>query len=182
MESIRTGVGPSTHYINTAQGNTMSTTSNKQPNSRMCFVCGLRNPGSLKASFYEESDGTVVALFTGEEFHQGYPGRMHGGVISGIMDETIGRAIMVGLPPGQEVWGVTAELNVRFRKPVPLGVELRAVGRITRDTRLLFEGLGELFLPDGTVAVEAQGKYMKLPVEMIADWDAEAEDWGVVPD
>jgi acyl-coenzyme A thioesterase PaaI-like protein len=154
----------------------------KQPNSRMCFICGAKNPGGLKASFYDQPDGSVLARFSGNEQHQGYPGRMHGGVISGIMDETIGRAVMVGLPPGEEVWGVTVELSLRFRKPVPLDVELQAVGRLTRDRRLLFEGTGEILLPDGSVAVEAKGRYMKLPVQNIAEWDNDAEEWGVVLD
>lgn len=158
----------------------MSTPANKQPNSRMCFICGMKNIAGMKTSFYEQEDGTVLARFTGHEQHQGYPGRMHGGVISGIMDETIGRAIMVGLGTDQEVWGVTAELSVRFRKPVPLDVELTALGRITRDTRLLFEGSGELLLPDGTVAAEAKGKYLKLPLEKLADFDKEQEEWRVI--
>jgi uncharacterized protein (TIGR00369 family) len=148
----------------------------------MCFICGMKNVAGLKTSFYEQSDGSVLARFTGHEQHQGYPGRMHGGVISGLMDETIGRAVMVGMDPDQEVWGVTAELTVRFRKPVPLEVELTAVGRITRDTRLLFEGSGELLLPDGSVAAEAKGKYLKLPLERVADFEAEREEWRVVPD
>lgn len=160
----------------------MPTPSHKQPNSRMCFICGMKNTGGLKASFYEQPDGSVLARFTGQEQHQGYPGHMHGGVISGIMDETIGRATMVGLGPGEEVWGVTAELHVRFRQPVPLEVELTAVGRITRDTRLLFEGTGELLLPDGTVAVEAKGKYLKLRLDKIADFDPEQMEWRVVAD
>jgi acyl-coenzyme A thioesterase PaaI-like protein len=148
----------------------------------MCFICGIKNIGGLKAFFYEQPDGTVLSRFTGHEEHQGYPGRMHGGVISGIMDETIGRAVMIGVPPDREVWGVTAELTVRFRKAVPLDVELTAVGRITRDTRLLFEGTGELLLPDGTVAADARGKYIKLPLEKVADFDPEREEWRVVPD
>ena len=160
----------------------MSAESRKQPNSRMCFICGMKNIAGLKTFFYEQPDGTVLARFTGHEPHQWYPGRMHGGVIAGVMDETMGRAVMVGLEPDQEVWGVTAELNVRFRKPVPLDVELTAVGRITRDTRLLFEGTGELLLPDGTVAAEAKGRYLKLPLEKVADFDAEREEWRVVPD
>jgi len=160
----------------------MPDTSRKQPNSRMCFICGMKNIAGLKTFFYEQPDGTVLARFTGQEQHQGYPGRMHGGVVAGIMDETMGRAVMVGLESDEEVWGVTAELNVRFRKPVPLDVELTAVGRITRDTRLLFEGTGELLLPDGTVAAEAKGKYIKLPLEKVADFDAEREEWRVVPD
>jgi len=148
----------------------------------MCFVCGMKNPVGLKVFFYEQPDGSVLARFIGREEHQGYPGRMHGGVISGIMDETIGRAIMVGRGSNPRVWGVTAELRLRFRQPVPLGVELTAVGRITRDTRLLFEGEGELLLPDGTVAVEARGRYVKLPLERIADFDPEQIEWRVVPD
>lgn len=154
----------------------------KQPNSRMCFVCGMKNIAGLRAFFYEQPDGTLLARFTGREEHQGYPGRMHGGVIAGIMDETIGRAIMIGHGPDPGVWGVTAELKLRFRRPVPLGVELTAMGRITRDTRLLFEGEGKLLLPDGTVAVEAKGKYLKLPLEKIADFDPEQIEWRVVPD
>ena len=76
--------------------------------------------------------------FTGPEHHQGYPGRMHGGVITAILDETIGRAIMIRY--GEAIWGVTAELNVRFRKPVPLDVELTAVGRITSEDQPAFRG------------------------------------------
>ena len=75
----------------------------------------------------------------------------------------MGRAIMIRY--GEAIWGVTAELTVRFRKPVPLGVELTAIGRITHEGSRLFEGTGELYLPDGTVAVEASGKYVKLDIQ-----------------
>jgi len=153
---------------------------NKQPNSKMCFVCGMKNVAGLKAFFYELEDGSVMARFTPKATHQGYPGRLHGGVATAILDETIGRAVMVRY--GEAVWGVTAELHLRFRAPVPLGQELRVIGRITRDTRLLFEGEGELLLPDGTVAVTARGKYMKLPLEQISDFDPEEQEWRVVPD
>jgi hypothetical protein len=63
---------------------------------------------------------------------------------------------------------------------VLLGVELRAVGRIVKDTPRFFEGTGEILLPDGTVAVEARGRYLRMPIERIADTYAEAEDWRVV--
>ena len=130
--------------------------------------------------FYEQDDGSVLARFTPGEHHQGYPGRMHGGVITSVMDECIGRAIMIKY--GEAIWGVTAELNVRFRKPVPLEVELTVVGRITKESSRLFEGTGELYLPDGAIAVEAAGKYVKLDIGLIADFDAEQEEWYVRPD
>ncbi len=150
----------------------------KQKNSRMCFVCGLKNPFGLHTSFYELDNGELLAILTPKEEHQGYPGRLHGGIITAILDETIGRAITIR---DQELWGVTVELTTRFRKPVPLNEEIRVVGRIVRDTSRLFEGTGEILLKDGTVAVEAHGKYIKLPLDKIADFDAHAQDWKVVP-
>ncbi len=152
----------------------------KQPNSKMCFVCGMKNIAGLKAFFYEQEDGSVLAKFTPQDIHQGYPGRLHGGIATAILDETIGRAIMVRY--GEEIWGVTVELRVRFKAPVPLGQELRVIGRITRDTRRVFEGEGELLLADGTVAVVAQGKYLKLSLEAIGTFDPEEQEWRVVPD
>jgi uncharacterized protein (TIGR00369 family) len=152
----------------------------KQPTSRMCFVCGESNPGGVHVHFYEQEDGSLLARFTGADHHQGYPGRMHGGVITAIMDETMGRATMIR--HGEAIWGVTAELNVRFRKPVPLGVELTAIGRIVSEKSRTFEGAGELYLPDGSVAVEGSGKYVKLDISRIADFDEDREEWYVRPD
>ena len=140
--------------------------------SRMCLVCGVDNKSSLKARFYELESGELLGVFDPLQEHQSYPGRLHGGISSAMLDETIGRAINISAP---QAWGVTVELTVRFRKPVPVGEEVRAIGRITRDSRRIFEGSGEIVLADGTVAVEAAGKYMKLPIDAIADGDFSAE-------
>jgi len=149
----------------------------KQHNSRMCFVCGLKNPSGLKASFYEVEGDQLVALFSPCEEHQGYPDRLHGGLAATILDETIGRAMNINQ---DEIWGVTVEFNVRYKKPVPLNQQLRVVGRITNQNRRLFEGTGEILLPDGQVAVEGHGKYLKLPLEEIADFDVEEQEWKAV--
>lgn len=141
--------------------------------SRMCMVCGLENEAGLHARFFELDDGELCGVFTPAEHHQGYPGRLHGGIASTLLDETIGRAISSTHP---DVWGVTIELTVKFRKPVPLDEPVRALGRITKDGSRSFEGTGEIVLPDGTVAVEACGRYLKLPIERIAgDAFADAE-------
>ena len=78
------------------------------------------------------------------EEHQSYPGRLHGGVSSAILDETIGRAILLLQP---DAWGVTVEFSVRFRRPLPLDEEIRCVARITRDTSRLFEGAARSCCP-----------------------------------
>lgn len=150
----------------------------KQENSRMCFVCGLSNPFGLKAFFYELDDEELVAIFEPGEEHQGYPGRLHGGIASTILDETIGRAIMI---EHDDIWGVTIEMNVRYRKPVPLGEKIKVVGRIDKDTHRGFEGSGEILLEDGQVAVEAHGKYLKMPYDQISEEEVSVLDWRVVP-
>lgn len=143
--------------------------------SRMCMVCGMQNPASLKARFLELEDGELLGIFEPTPQHQSYPGRLHGGVSSAILDETIGRAINMD---DEDAWGVTVELTIRFRKPVPLDGEIRAIARITKDSRRLFEGTGEILLPDGTIAVEASGKYLKMPIDQIADADFD-DEWFV---
>jgi acyl-coenzyme A thioesterase PaaI-like protein len=134
----------------------------------MCAVCGRDNEWSLKGSFHELEGGELLGVFRVREEHQGYPGRLHGGVASMALDETIGRAVSIG---DATAWGVTVELTVRFRKPVPLDRDLHVLARITRDGGRLFEGSGEIVLDDGTVAVEASGKYVRMPIDRIAEGD-----------
>lgn len=158
----------------------------KQPNSYYCFICGVKNVAGVQVRFYEThaADGTpeILARFVGREVHQGYPGRIHGGVLTGILDETIGRAVNYGAGEQVTTWGVTAELTVRFLQPVPLHVELTARGRVTEEKRRLFQGTGEIYLPDGTVAVTARGKFLKLPLEAISDTDPANLGWRIYPD
>ncbi len=148
----------------------------KQENSRDCLVCGLENTFGLQASFYEIENNELLAVFTGKNHHQSYPGRLHGGLTGAMLDETIGRAIMLENPT---IFGVTVELNVKYKRPVPLDEEIRVVGRITKSNRKLFEGTGEIILIDGTIAATATGKYMVMPLEKIME-DQSDLDWQVV--
>jgi len=152
----------------------------------MCLVCGRDNEFGLHARFYELAPDVAAAagapaagpellgLFRVRDEHQSYPGRLHGGISSTILDETIGRAILL-LEPG--AWGVTVEFTARFRKPVPLDEEIRCLARITRDTSRLFEGTGEILLADGSVAVEGSGRYLKQSLEGITDHDFIELEW-----
>ena len=149
----------------------------KQYNSKDCFVCGLRNGSGLNASFYETDKGELIAVFVPRAEHQGYPGRLHGGVASTILDETIGRAVMVGKE--KEIWALTVELSLTYKKPIPLGVELKVVARVTEENSRFFHGTGEILLPGGETAVRARGKYMKAPLGKIADFDV-VNQWGVL--
>lgn len=148
----------------------------KQENSGECIVCGLNNKLGLKASFYELENGELVAIFTPLQKHQSYPGRLHGGISASILDETIGRAIMI---KHENLWGVTLDLNLKYRKPIPLDEELRVIGRITKDGSRMFEGTGEIILSTGEVAVTATGKYFKMPIDKIVGSTDEHMEWQV---
>ena len=120
----------------------------KQNNSEECIVCGLQNDASLKVRFYECEGDVICAVFHNEDFHQSFPGRMHGGMISAVLDETIGRAVMIKNP---DQWGVTGELKVRYLKPTPLETDLYCWGKIVKENSRLFKGVGYLETPDGEV-------------------------------
>lgn len=150
----------------------------KQHNSKLCFVCGLKNRFGIQAHFYITKENELIAVFTPSEEHQSYPGRLHGGIASAILDETIGRAILNKYET--EVWGVTIELNVNYKKPVPLNEELKVIGRITSENSRFFEGTGEIVLSSGEIAVTASGKYLKVPLEKITDFDKDENEWRIV--
>ena len=149
----------------------------KQPNSRMCLVCGIENKLGLKASFYELDNNELVAIFKPVDEHQSYPERLHGGISATILDETLGRAITI---EEETIWGVTAELNTKYKKPVQLDQELKVVAKITRDTSRMFEGEAKIILENGDVAVTATGKYFKMPLEKITDVNDEDLAWNII--
>jgi acyl-coenzyme A thioesterase PaaI-like protein len=141
----------------------------------MCFVCGEMNDFGLHAKFYETDTNELIALIKPSEQHQGYPGRMHGGIAATILDETIARCISNG--KDEQIWGVTLELKTRFRKPIPLDQELKIVGRITNEGTRSFEGTAEIILPNGDIAVSAEGKYMKMSTERIVSDQFDNNEW-----
>ena len=146
----------------------------------MCFVCGLDNDFGLQASFYETAGNELIAIFHPSEKHQGYPGRLHGGIASTILDETIGRAICAGKE--DQVWGVTVEFKIKYRKPIPLDREIKVFTRITKEEGRFFHGTGEILLANGEVAVSAEGKYMRIPLDKITDTEFIETGWRIVED
>ncbi|MDR2822387.1 MAG: PaaI family thioesterase [Acholeplasmatales bacterium] len=147
----------------------------KQNNSSSCFICGLNNSFGFKARFYELENKQLVSIVTGDSNHQSYPNRMHGGLISALLDETIGRAIQIY---HSDLFGVTTSLSIKYRKPVPLNKKLIVIGTITSDTRLLFEGEGAIYDTDFNLLATATGKYMKIDFNKISEKELdEHSDW-----
>ena len=146
----------------------------KQPSSKMCFVCGRDNPIGLHMHFFTDTDGCVYADYIPREEHQSYPGVMHGGLITTMLDELIGRTAIAS-----NIWCMTAKLEIRFRQPVPIGEPLKLKGAITKNNGRLLQGRGEIRLPNGTLAVEAVGTYLRIPDDQIEQYQSALDWWRV---
>ena len=121
----------------------------------MCFGCGKDNPMGLHLHFRTDENGCYTS-FVPQPVHQSYDGRMHGGLISTLLDETMGNY------PYMYVHKVayTARLEVRFRQPVRIGERIDVITKVKRRKGMLLEMTGQVIREDGTVAAEADGKLM----------------------
>lgn len=144
----------------------------KQNNSKMCMICGMDNAFGVQAQFYELEDQSVCGIFTFKEEHQSYPGRVHGGMISAMLDELACRAFWV-LEPEQLC--VTLDLNTKYRKPVPYNVELKGTGKIIKRTNRYFIAECKIFNDKKEILANGEIKYLLLPSEEITDASFEDE-------
>lgn len=135
-----------------------------QNNSKNCIICGMENPFGLKAPFYILEDGSVASVFKFKNEHQSYPDRTHGGMVSALLDELMGRALWVNEP---ETFGVTTTLNITYRKPVPLETKIKARSYITFNSTRGFVAKGEIFDMDNNLLAQGEAKYFKLPFERV---------------
>ena len=153
----------------------------KQPTSRYCFVCGRDNPMSLHVTWRNDSETRQVrAVVAVPEEYNGYPGIVHGGIVSALLDETARRALIVD-GDYERLW-VTVRLAVTFRKPTPTATPLTLVGWVVRDTGRRSDAVAEVRLPDGTVTASAEVLLAKPPEGMLTGWLEEREHWRVEED
>jgi uncharacterized protein (TIGR00369 family) len=129
----------------------------KLPNYKRCYVCGDENPRGLDVRF-EVEEGVVRTRFVPHADHQGYHGRVHGGVLSALLDETMGWAPCVAM----KRFCVAVELTIRFLKPAAIGKALIVRGEMTADRGRLWEARGEICDEEGRVYARGLGKYFPL--------------------
>ena len=119
-----------------------------------CVVCGSASPRGLRLHFVPLADGSVQAAFDCGETFEGYAGTVHGGVISAVLDGAMTNCIFAH---GRA--GLTGELRVRYRHPVPTNHEATVRGWIERASPPLYFARAEL-AQDGEVKATATGKFM----------------------
>lgn len=140
----------------------------KQRNSKMCIMCGLDNPSGVRAPFYNMEDGSVVTLFKYSDIHQSYPGRVHGGLITAMLDE-MGMRALWAKELSEQTFGVTFGLQTKFRKPVPYGIQLIGRGIITHDSKNFFSAQVELYDKFGNKLANGETNYIRLSPDKISE-------------
>jgi uncharacterized protein (TIGR00369 family) len=128
------------------------------PEHGPCFICGSQNPNNAGIIWWERTDGVIVSEVTLSEAQQGAAGFTHGGASAAILDEVMGVAVWRA---GYQV--VTVNLEVEYRRPVPLGELIQIEGQVVDQVGRSIRARGELHLPDGTVAVIGRGIFVEAP-------------------
>lgn len=102
-------------------------------------------------------DHSVSAEFNCSETFEGYPGMMHGGVISTILDGAMGHCMFaLGLTT------VTIEMTVKFRLPIETGIPATVRARITRLSHPVYFLESEI-IQDGRMKATTKAKYYDQP-------------------
>lgn len=122
-----------------------------------CFVCGNLNEHGLQAKFdvdvEQQSSQCRIVLPGG---FQGWKDVVHGGILATLLDEACIYACRSVTPNS-----VTAELTVRYKKPVTVGDELVVSARIVEQKKRIFQLAASIEVA-GVVHAEAEARVFKV--------------------
>lgn len=131
----------------------------------LCFACGPENKIGMHLHFEKHGEDGVIARTQLRPDFQGWKGIAHGGIALCLLDEAMAHAAGAA---GHR--GVTASMNARFRKPVPLGEPLEIEGRVKWMRRNVLELYARVRDAAGAVLLEAEGRFVSQGrIEDVAD-------------
>lgn len=121
-----------------------------------CFGCGAANPRGMMLEFEsDEERKRIVGRFRIPAAYQGGPGFLHGGIIALLLDEAMGKVNRFS-----GVRAVTAELNVEYKRPVPVetAIEVEAF-QVEQNGQSLVHA-GEIRDAGGRVLAKGRGRFV----------------------
>ncbi|XP_040188409.1 acyl-coenzyme A thioesterase THEM4-like isoform X1 [Rana temporaria] len=108
--------------------------------------------------FYNEAEKRTVCIFQPGPYLGGFAGYAHGGCIATIIDATVGVGIAHGIGPA-----MTANLNIDYRNPIPLGSTVLIDSRVEKvDGRKVYSNIQVRSHDDAVLHNEATALYIKL--------------------
>ncbi|MDZ7816011.1 MAG: hotdog domain-containing protein [Planctomycetota bacterium] len=127
-----------------------------------CFGCSPENEFGLKLEFFAVDADTCVTRYDPSENYSGFPGILHGGIASTLLDELAFWTTFHKM--GR--FGFTGRLNLKFSKATPSDQPLKVVAKVKYVKRrivglegnLLVENTGEKTVTADIVYVLATQK------------------------
>ena len=150
------------------------------PHAPACFGCGSENPAGLGLRAWRVDD-EIHGEVTFKQHHSGAPTFAHGGAVATAIDDCLGFLLYLIEEPG-----VTARLEVDYRKPVLLETRYTLRARVDRrEGRKIFASV-EMHGPDGVLAAEGTALFVVVSIEHFTrdlpeDWKERAKDLGELP-
>lgn len=121
-----------------------------------CIICGSKNPHGLQLHFPHQEAGVRLTVTVGEKW-QGFEGIVHGGIVAGILDDAMWHATYSRT--GRSV--VTARLEVRYRRPWPVGSPVVVEAQVERQKgRLAICWATAHKADDGGLVASARGHFL----------------------
>ncbi|MGQ9650083.1 MAG: PaaI family thioesterase [Phycisphaerae bacterium] len=136
-----------------------------------CLVCGSSRTDGLALHFQQETDGSVVAEFDCGATFQGYPDRLHGGVVAMLLDAAMTHCLF-----SRKVAGLTTKLSIRYHRAVMLGVPALVRAELV-DAQAPLYYLESRVIQDGHMCATAKGVFWdSARGDLVRDASAEAAE------
>ena len=92
-----------------------------------CFACRPAMEGGLGLRFFPGPNGCVEARFACDGRYQGYPDRLHGGIVAMLLDAAMTHCLFA-----QQIRAFTAKLSLRYLHPVRVDEDCLIVACLRR--------------------------------------------------
>jgi uncharacterized protein (TIGR00369 family) len=121
-----------------------------------CIGCGPDAVVGLKMRFDINPDKSVESRVSVSAAFQGWRDVVHGGVVALLLDEAMAYAA-----GAHGVLGVTGDLKMRFRKPVPVGAPLVVRGHVVWRRRGVLGIVASVNDEAGALLASGEGSFVK---------------------
>jgi uncharacterized protein (TIGR00369 family) len=122
-----------------------------------CFVCGQDNQAGLRLEFQTNASSQEVEAEVAFPRHmQGWRDTVHGGLLATVLDEAMVKAAIA-----QDIKCVTAEITVKYRKPVATNVSYQVSGKILESRGRVLLAESRIHDSGGQTYAQATGKLFK---------------------
>ena len=121
----------------------------------LCFCCGKDNERGLRLSITYPEKGSAETSVVVPEWFTGWRNMTHGGLLATLLDEIMAHACV-----GVARQAVTAEITVRYQKPVQTGSRLRAVGRVEESRGRILRTRGWLYDAEDALIAEGSARFV----------------------